>query len=244
MIPKKIHYCWFGRGEKPKLAQKCIASWKKYCPDYEIIEWNEDNFNVNMNGYTRMCYENKKWAFLSDFVRLWVVYQNGGIYFDTDVELVKKPDFLLENTAFFGFETSGSEESDISINSGLAFGSVASGLALQYMIEEYKPLLDGEHGVVMCPEVNTAALEKLGLVRDGSYQEHSWGTIYPKDYFNPLESTTGKLIKTENTVSIHWYMGSCLTKKQLVRSKITKPLHRIFGTNCFAWLKRIQKGKD
>lgn len=77
MIPKKIHYCWFGRGQKPKLAKQCIASWKKYCPDYELIEWNEDNFDVNINSYTKWCYENKKYAFLSDYVRLWVVYQNG-----------------------------------------------------------------------------------------------------------------------------------------------------------------------
>ena len=92
MIPKKIHYCWFGKGQKPKLAEKCIESWKKYCPDYEIIEWNEDNFNLDTNGYTRYCYSNKKWAYLSDFVRLCVVEEYGGIYFDTDVELLKKPD--------------------------------------------------------------------------------------------------------------------------------------------------------
>ena len=94
MIPKKIHYCWFGRGEKPRLAKKCIASWKKYCSDYEIIEWNEDNFNINLNEYTKWCYENRKYAFLSDYVRLWVVFQNGGLYFDTDVELLKSPDSL------------------------------------------------------------------------------------------------------------------------------------------------------
>ena len=121
MIPKVIHYCWFGRGEKPKLAQKCIASWKKFCPDYEIIEWNEDNFDVNMNGYTRMCYEQKKYAFLSDYARLLVVAEHGGIYFDTDVELLVSPDFLLEHEAFWGFET------PEYVASGLGFGSVAHG---------------------------------------------------------------------------------------------------------------------
>ncbi len=240
MIPKKIHYCWFGRGEKPKLAKKCIASWKKYCPDYEIIEWNEDNFDVNMNGYTRMCYSQKKYAFLSDFVRLWVVYQNGGIYFDTDVELIRNTDFLLDNESFFSFET---DETDFvsensAVNSGLAFGSVASGLAIKTMLDEYKTLLDGKHGVVMCPKLNTEALVKLDLVRDGSYQEFSWGTVYPKEYFNPYESSTGRLNKTKNTVSIHWYMGSCLTTMQKIRSAITKPLHRAFGTDCFSWLKK------
>ncbi|MGM9600104.1 MAG: glycosyltransferase family 32 protein [Faecousia sp.] len=233
MIPKKIHYCWFGGGEKPKLAQKCIASWKKYCSDYEIIEWNEDNFDVNMNGYTRMCYENKKWAFLSDYVRLLVVYQHGGLYFDTDVELLRNPDFLLGNKAFFGFETETSNSKNASSNSGLAFGSVASGLALEMMLKEYEPLLDGKHGVRMCPELNSRALEKLGLVRDGSYQKFEWGTVYPKEYFNPYESTTGVLEKTENTVSIHWYMGSCLTTGQKIRCAITKPLHRAFGKDIF-----------
>ena len=101
MIPKKIHYCWFGRNPKPKLAEKCIASWRKYCPDYEIIEWNEDNFDINTNGYTRMCYEEKKYAFLSDYVRLLVVAEHGGVYFDTDVELLRPIDDLRENDAFF-----------------------------------------------------------------------------------------------------------------------------------------------
>lgn len=232
MIPKKIHYCWFGRGEKPKLAKKCIASWKKYCPDYEIIEWNEDNFDINTNEYTKWCYENKKYAFLSDYVRLLVVYQNGGIYFDTDVELVRNPDFLLKNQAFFGFE------SNEHMNTGIGFGAEAGNVAVKQMISEYEPLLDGKHGTIMCPKLNTEALVKLGLNRDGSYQEFPWGTVYPKEYFNPYESTTGMLNKTENTVSIHWYMGSCLTIKQKIRSAVSKPLHRLFGVDLFKKFKR------
>ena len=259
MIPKKIHYCWFGKGEKPKLAKKCITSWKKHCPDYELIEWNEDNFDINMNAYTKWCYENKKYAFLSDYVRLFVVYQNGGVYFDTDVELIRNIDVLLNDQAFFGFETDGLDVSnpknaDInsglafgsvasglafgSVASGLAFGSVASGLALQAMLKEYDILLDGKHGVIMCPELNTKALVKIGLKRDGSYQRFPWGTVYPKDYFNPYESTTGCLNKTKNTVSIHWYMGSCLTMGQKLRSTISKPLHRLFGVD---FVRRIFK---
>ena len=235
MIPKKIHYCWFGRNPKPKLAEKCIASWKKYCPDYEIIEWNEDNFDVNLNPYTQMCCEQKKWAFLSDYVRLWVVYKHGGIYFDTDVELLHNPDFLLNDEAWFGFETGGEVAT---LNSGLGCASVASGLGLKMMLKEYDALLDGKHGVRMCPELNTLALEKLGLCRDGTYQKFDWGTVYPKEYFNPYESTTGRMKKTENTVSVHWYMGACLSQKDILKSKITKPFHRIFGVNCFAWLKK------
>lgn len=245
MIPKKIHYCWFGHSVKPKLAQKCIASWYKYCPDYEIIEWNEENFDVNMNDYTKMCYEQKKYAFLSDYVRLWAVYQNGGLYFDTDVELLRSPDSLLHDEAFFGFETDGTEgegAENASANSGLGFGSVAGGLALQTMIQEYTPVLDGQHGVIGCPELNTKALVKLGLERDGSLQRFDWGTVYPKDYFNPYEITTGRLLESGNTVSVHWYMGSCLTRRQKIRSMITKPVHRIFGINFFRDITRSDDG--
>lgn len=245
MIPKKIHYCWFGKGEKPKLAKKCINSWKKYCPTYEIIEWNEENFDIKLNAYTKWCYDNKKYAFLSDYVRLLVVYQYGGLYFDTDVELIRSPDFLLEEEAFWGFETSGEEansqntnHNNASVASGLGFGSVANGLALERMLDEYKLLLDGKHGVVMCPELNTKALVKLGVRRDGTYQKFSWGTVYPKEYFNPYESTTGYLNKTKNTVSVHWYMGSCLTMKQRIRAVISKPLHRVFGVNFMEKLRK------
>ncbi len=241
MIPKKIHYCWFGRGEKPKSVQKCIASWKKNMPDYDIVEWNEDNFDVYMNGYTRMCYEQKKWAFLSDYARLHVVYQNGGLYFDTDVEALKSFDPLLDNVAFFGFETGGTsvpKPKNADLNSGLAFGSVASGLALRKMIEEYAPLLDGSHGVIGCPKLNTDALVKLGLNPNGMLQLFDWGTVYPKEYFNPLNNNTGRMDITENTFSIHWYSMSWGSKKTLIKRKFTRVFHRFFGENCFQWMKR------
>ena len=119
MIPKKIHYCWFGRGEKPKLARRCIASWKKFCPDYEIIEWNEDNFDINTNAYMQMCYEQKRYAFLTDYLRLLIIQEHGGVYFDTDVEVVKPLDDLLDSGAFFGFET------DQYVNTGEGFGAEA-----------------------------------------------------------------------------------------------------------------------
>lgn len=222
MIPKKIYYCWFGRGDKSKLAQKCIASWKKYCPDYEIIEWNEDNFDVNLNPYTKMCYEQKKYAFLSDYLRLLIIYQYGGIYFDTDVEIVKSFDALLEYEAFFGFET------DQYVNTGEGFGAVDGNPIVQQMIKEYEPLLDGRHGVVGCPHLNTDALLKFGLKQNGETQYLENGIVFSKEYFNPYDDPTGVLSKTENTYSIHWYGKSWMDKKTVFKSKLMKPLHRWF----------------
>lgn len=232
MIPKTIHYCWFGRGEKPKLAQNCIASWKKFCPDYEVIEWNEDNFDVNTNGYTRMCHEQKKYAFLSDYVRLYVVEKFGGVYFDTDVELLRPIEPLLGNEAFFGFEN------DQNVASGLGFGAEAGNPVVQAMLAEYNTLLDGEHGVTGCPTLNTRALVKLGLRLDGSYQQLTHAAVYPAEYFNPYDDPTGTLNKTKNTYSVHWYAKSWLSRGTVLRSTLTKPFHRLFGADCFKWLKK------
>lgn len=235
MIPKKIHYCWFGRGEKPKMAQKCIASWKKFCPDYEIIEWNEDNFNLDYNGYTRYCYDNKKWAFLSDFVRLVVVAEQGGIYFDTDVELIKRPDELLQYEAFYGFENNNS------VNTGQGFGSVSRHPTIIAMKNEYLKLkLDknGNYLTAACPALNTAALIPFGLKLDGTRQNVAGAEILPEEYLNPYDDPTGRLRKTKNTISIHWYSKSWLSKGAILRSKLTKPLHRIFGVDAF---KRFRK---
>ena len=232
MIPKKIHYCWFGRGEKPALANKCIASWKKYCPDFEIIEWNEDNFDINYNAYTRYCYENKKWAFLSDYVRLVVIYEHGGIYFDTDVEVIKPIDKLLQLDAFMGFEN------DSHVATGLGFGAEANHVVLKKMLDEYEELLDGKHGVIGCPILNTQAMVKLGLELNGKKQAVAGSVVFPKEYFNPYDDPTGRLLKTKNTYSIHWYSKSWMSKKAILRSKITQPFHRIFGVDCFKWLKK------
>lgn len=235
MIPKKIHYCWFGHGEKPKLAQKCIASWKKYCPDYEIIEWNEDNFDMQAHPYAQFCYQQKKWAFLSDYVRLIVVEKHGGIYFDTDVELLKNPDDLLEHEAFYGFENSQY------VNTGQGFGSEAHHPTVQAMLEQYHQLQQNEQGmypIIGCPILNTQALLHMGLVLDGQRQHISGAEIYSAEYFNPYESSTGRLKKTQNTISVHWYSMSWMSKKTILRSKITKVFHRLFGEQCFQWLKK------
>lgn len=232
MIPKKIHYCWFGGNEKTEKAKRCIASWKKCCPDYEIIEWNETNFDVNQNGYTKMCIEEKKYAFLSDYARLVIIEEHGGIYFDTDVEIIRNIDELLINEAFFGFEN------DEYINTGVGFGAVAHHKSVKLMKSEYDKFLDGTQGTKICPALNTNALIPLGLVRNGMRQNVAGAEIYPVEYFNPYDDTTGRLRKTKNTYSIHWYAKSWLDRKSIIRSKITQPFHRVFGVDCFKWLKR------
>lgn len=235
MIPKIIHYCWFGRGEKPKLAQKCIASWKKYCPDFKIIEWNEDNFEIEKYPYAKYCYDNKKWAFLSDFARLVVVHKYGGVYFDTDVELIKPLEKLLEYEAFYGFEN------NEKVNTGQGFGAVSEHETVKAILQRYNELkmdYEGNYPLVVCPTLNTEALIPMGLKLNGKFQKVNGAAILPIDYLNPYDDPTGRLNKTENTVSIHWYSKSWMDKKKIIRSMITKPFHRIFGNDCFEWLKR------
>ena len=227
MIPKKIHYCWFGRNPKPKSVLKCINSWKKFCPDYEIIEWNEENFDVYMNGYTKMCYESKKYAYLSDYVRLLMVEKHGGVYFDTDVEIIKSIDSVLSYNAFYCYETSEY------VATGLGFGSIAHGESIRAMLSEYDQLLDGANGVLGCPRLNTTALIKLGLKPNGEKAKVSDAVILPPEFMNPFDPSTGIMHKTENTVSIHWYSAAWLSPWRRLRVKIMRPLHRMFGVNAF-----------
>jgi len=229
MIPKVIHYCWFGRGKKPKLAKKCIESWKKYCPDYKIIEWNEDNFDLDKYEYARYMYDNKKYAFLSDFVRLQVIYENGGVYFDTDVEVLKPIDELLENRAFIGFEN------DRFVNSGQGFGAEKGNSAVKLMLEEYNYFPDSfePNRPVACPDLNTYGILKCGLIKNGSFQKLQDIAVYPKEYFNPYDNVLNKLDVTENTYTIHWYSGSWISKGQKLRTFLLRPIHRVLGKNIF-----------
>lgn len=235
MIPKKIHYCWFGRGEKPKLAQKCIASWKKYMPDYEIIEWNEDNFDVYTNAYTKMCYEEKKYAFLTDYLRLLIVFEHGGIYFDTDVEVLKPFDDLLHNDVFLGWENN-----DF-VNTGEGFGAAANHPIVEQMIREYDELMDGKNGTIGCPNLNTRALDRYGLAHNGEKQVIEGAVVYPVEWFNPRNSVTGELKTTKNSYSIHWYAMSWLPKSQQRKTQITRLIKRLCGEKCLEGLKGFIK---
>jgi len=213
MIPKTIHYCWFGRNPKPKLAEKCIKSWEKYCPDYEIVEWNEDNFDIaSAPLYVRQAYEAKKWAFVTDYVRLKVVYDHGGIYLDTDVEVVKPLDQFLQHRAYFGFEAREY------VNTGLGFGSEKGLPLLSEMMEEYEQepfLLDnGSYNEKTCPIRNTEVFQRYGLVRENREQKLIGDiVILPTEYFCPF-ITGSQMKRTKNTATIHWYSGSWLPDEE------------------------------
>lgn len=236
MIPKKIHYCWFGGNPKPDSVQKCINSWKRFCPDYEIIEWNESNFDIHCMPFVEQAIRAKKYAFASDVARLIVVYENGGLYFDTDVEVVKSFDDLLANKAFLGFENSEY------VNSGQGFGAEAGVEFFKEHIDAYTKTTfireDGSLNMVACPHVATKLLLEKGLVQNGQEQIIDSVRIYPADYFNPYDSITGKLTKTENTYSIHWYDASWSDIPHF-SLKIRRFIRRIFGVNAFTRLKKI-----
>lgn len=228
MIPKIIHYCWFGGKPLPKLARKCKKSWEKFFPDYEIKEWNEQNFDINATPYTKYCYEHQQWAYLSDFVRLYVVEREGGLYFDTDVEVVKKPVDLLEShRAYFGWETKEF------INTGLGFAADAHHPAVEAMLAMYGGLVvNGEYQFNMmqgCPQLNTKALLPFGLKQDGTEQYVCDARILPIEYLCPFHDATGKLRKTNNTISIHWFSKSPHGKMAAWRMKIMRPLRRWLG---------------
>lgn len=235
MIPKVIHYCWFGKGEKPKLAKKCIASWKKYCPDYEIIEWNENNFDINCCPYVKEAYESRRFAFVTDYVRLYIMFTQGGIYMDTDVEVTRNLDEFLVHKAFSGFE------SETQIPTGIMAGE--KGFPL---FENLLPYYDGRHFLDKNGNQDTttnvititAMLSERGFIPNGKYQVVDGFALYPRDYFCPLDDSTGVMYDSKNTATIHWFNKSWVPQRLRVRSKITRFFHRLFGKDCFAFLKK------
>lgn len=212
MIPKIIHYCWFGRNPKPKLAKKCIKSWKKYCPDYEIIEWNEDNFDISSAPlYVRQAYEAKMWAFVTDYVRLWAMTQFGGIYMDSDVQVIKPLDSFLCHKAFSGFEN------DKNIPTGIMACEKGFPLFLEFLryYDTAKFLNDkGKPIKTTNVEIMTSICLKYGLVQNNQFQVIQGFALYPKDYFCPISYATNEMKKTRNTTTIHWFAASWHTESQ------------------------------
>jgi len=231
MIPKIIHYCWFGCNSLPYLAQKCIASWKKYFPDYEIKEWNESNYDVNKIPYTSEAYKAKKYAFVSDYARFDVLHQFGGIYFDTDVEVIKSFEDIIKNGSFMGFELAKNTRSEV--NTGLGMG-VTAGFSIVYQILEFYATLhfvnsDGSYNVKTVVEYVTEILKKYGLENDDRIQQFDDLTIYPTEYFSPKNFWTGIVKITKNTHSIHHYDSSWAEKPMRFYTNVRNKSIKIFG---------------
>lgn len=225
MIPKKIHYCWFGGNPLPELAQKCIASWEKYCPDYEIIQWNESNFDVTCCDYIKEAYEAKKWAFVSDYARFKILYEQGGLYFDTDVEILKSLEPIVEKGNFMG------REEGINVNPGLGIGATAGDPLYEEMLSKYATLhfrnADGSLNMKTVVEYTTEMLIEYGLLNNNEIQHIRNVFIYPKDYFCPMDYTTGELMLTDNSCSIHHYTASWYDETQKYAMKLKRKYGKI-----------------
>ena len=237
MIPKKIHYCWFGRNPLPELAKNCIASWKKYLPEYEIIEWNEDNFDINENEYVSEAYSSKKWAFVTDYVRLKALVEYGGIYMDTDVEVTKPLDRFLNHHAFSGFEDVESVPTGImACEKGFElFETLLKTYENRHFIKE-----DGSLDIT----TNTTSITEFclahGLILNNQLQEIEGFALYPNDFFCPKDPDTNQIMITENTYTIHHFAGSWSSPWYRFKKKVQALLGGNI-TNKIIKLKRIIK---
>lgn len=238
MIPKIIHYCWFGGNPLPKDALKCIESWKKYLPDFEIKRWDEANFDVNMIPYTKEAYKAGKYAFVSDYARFWIIYKYGGIYFDTDVEVISSLDPILLSGPFLGVEHRDSKQ--ITVNPGLGFGAPAGMNALKDLLTQYERSHfykdDGCISYKNIVEITSEYLVEKGMTNVAECQYCAGFTIYPVDYFCPISFETRKLAITKNTKTIHHFAESWVPKATRVKNAIG----RIFGKNFLKLLVKVK----
>ncbi|WP_289197957.1 glycosyltransferase [Bacteroides acidifaciens] len=223
MIPKIVHYCWFGKGQKPDSVETYIASWRKYLPDYEIKEWNEDNFNIATNIYVKEAYESRKFAFVTDYVRLYALYTEGGVYMDTDVEVTASYNKFLHHHAFSGFETDGNVPTGMM---AAEKGSIWAKELLEGYNQRHFILEDGTMDMTTNTKVITKYMLGKGLVLNNKYQDFpNLCTMYPADYFCPKDHRTGLIAPTKNTVCIHHFAGSWLNKSWKATWKHNLKIH-------------------
>lgn len=229
MIPKIIHYCWFGRNEKPLEVKKCINSWKKILPDYQIVEWNEENFDISNNLYAEEAYRDRKYAFVSDVARVYALINLGGIYLDTDVEVYRSFDEILEKHCVFGFE----------YKNWIATSFMAAEKGHPLMLEffsQYQRIEFNINSTELNMETNvqkiTRILEEKGLIRNNSYQELADDiVVYPKEYFSPYDYGNCVLEKTEKSICVHHFLVSWLPWQEQVKKKGKKLLVKFIGKN-------------
>lgn len=219
MIPQKIHYCWFGKQPLGKRERRCIDSWSHICPNYEIVLWDETNSPVNDNDYVKQAYKMKKWAFVSDYVRLKVISKYGGIYLDTDVELLETLDGFTDQTGFMGFESQ--ERVATCVIGCVPEHPFFSWAAKQYDKRSFY-LADGGYDSTTNTAWLTDVLIQRGLRQNGMMQNISNITIYPPDVFCPLDLQTGKLHLTDRSVAIHHFAGSWMTSLQKFHTKVAQ----------------------
>ena len=238
MIPKIIHYCWFGGKPLPKSAEKCVASWKKYLPDYEIKCWDESNFDVNAIPYTREAYAACKYAFVSDYARFWILYHYGGVYFDTDVEVIRPIDDIINRGGFLGVESN--RNGIYTVNPGLGFAATQGTAVIGEMVNLYSTFhfinTDGASDLKNIVEITTDYLSSKGLQNTDEIQDCCGFTIYPKDYFCPIDYDTRELKITENTRTIHHYAESWVPRS----TRFKNALSRLFGKRFMSCLIRIK----
>lgn len=231
MIPKIIHYCWVGGAPKPQSVLYCIESWKKHCPDYEIKEWNETNYDFTKNTYLKQAYEAKKWGFVPDFARLDIVYEHGGIYLDTDVEIIKSLDILLDNDAFMGFENTG--DGEFFVNCGHGFGAVKNHPIILKARDAYRNVSfinsDGSLNMLPSPAYTTATLKEFGLIAENRDQRLKGMTVFASDVLCPKEFRTGTLTLTERSVSIHHFTATWMDKRIKAQLEHEQRLQKSFG---------------
>ena len=239
-IPKIIHYCWFGRGKKTKLIRKCMKTWKKYFPEYDIVEWNEENFDINSNEYVREAYNNKKYAFVSDYARLYALYNFGGIYFDTDIEVIKNFDNIIKNMDIYAFE-----KEDV-IMTGVMIARKGSKIIKQFLkLYDNLKFLNDDGSLNLLPNTYrlTEILKENGLVCNNKKQilKNSLAEIYPIEYFFSFYMDNSYFMPTQNTYTIHHYDGSWTSKKEKVLKIIKRTLAKVIGLDMYDKIRNIKK---
>ena len=246
MIPKKIHYCWFGKNPLPNEVKKCIESWKLFCPDYEIIEWNEENYDVFKIDYMAEAYKAKKYAFVSDYARLDIIYNNGGIYLDTDVELIRPLDDLLHHSCYLGMELPGR------VATGLGFGAVKGNNFLYENMKYYEQnhfIINGKKNLTSCVDITTSILENYGLTDENKMQSFKDIIVLPTEYFCPYNFLSKKTNITEKTYSIHHFSSTWYSENKIKRkvnkfmlpykAKVKIVLDKYFGKGTYNKIKKF-----